>query len=267
MSQSIQIGCHGRVPDAEWPLASNTDAGSPLATNRVISVASRLLSARGVRAGLLACLAACSAGAAAQDPNIDRSALPYAPALAAIDQLRLSEALADFGEHHADPIALIEAAKMRKMLPVPLNGADGAASDAPWESLLTRAAQLAGPNPMVASLIADVRHLKVRDIPVIPLDIKLLHKLVKQNGADRAEVRFQGGEVAVVYVHPVSGAGLDLFVYDDLNNLICTASSGVEGPECRWRPRRDGSFLIDVRNNSANEVAYELAINRETVNR
>jgi hypothetical protein len=267
MSQSAQIGCHGGVPDAEWRSASTTDAGSPLTTNRVISVARPLLSVRGIRAGLLACLVGCGAWAAAQDPNVDRSPLPDSPALAAIDQLRLSEALADFGEHHADPIALIEAAKMRKMLPAPLNGADGAASDVRWESLLTRAAQLAGPNPMVTSLIADVRHLRVRDIPVIPLNIKLLHKQVKQNGADRAEVRFLGGEVAVVYVHPVSGAGLDLFVYDDLNNLICTASSRPEGPECRWRPRRDGSFLIDVRNNNATEVEYELAINRETVNR
>jgi hypothetical protein len=216
---------------------------------------------------LLGCLVALGGRAASQDPNIDRSPVPDSPAAAAIDQLRLSDALADFGEHNADPIALIEAAKIRKMLPAPLNGSNEAPSDLSWESLISRAAQLAGPDPMVASFIADVRHLKVRDIPIIPLEIKVLHKQIKKNGADRAEVRFLAGELAVVYVRPVSGAGLALFVYDDLNNLICSVGVGAQGPECRWRPRRDGSYLIDVRNSSAAQVDYDLAINRETVTR
>jgi hypothetical protein len=115
--------------------------------------------------------------------------------------------------------------------------------------------------------VSDVRRLKVRDIPVIPLQIKLLHKQIKQNAADRAEVHFLAGEIAMVYIRPISGADLELLVYDDLNNLICTGASTGQESECRWRPRHDGSYLIDVRNNNATNAEYELAINREIVQR
>jgi hypothetical protein len=206
--------------------------------------------------------------AASQEPNVDRSPAPDTAATAAIDQLRLSDTLTDFGERNADPLALIEAAKIRKMLPPPLNAESGAISGTrTWQTLLARAAQLAGPNPMVEALIADVRRFQIRDIPVIPLEIKLLHKQIKQNAADRAEAHFLAGEIAVVYIRSVTPFDLNLFVYDDLNNLICTGGGTGHDSECRWRPRRDGSYLIDVRNNNAAQVDYELAINRELVQR
>jgi hypothetical protein len=239
-----------------------------------LSVVRKTLSARmWRRLGQMCCVTLASGIAswvlaAPQEPNVDRDPAPDSAATAAIDQLRLSDMLADFGERHADPVALIEAAKIRKTLPPPLNAESGATADArTWQTLLARASQLAGPNPMVAAFIAEVRSLKVRDIPVIPLEIKLLHKQIKQNSADRAEVHFLAGEIAVVYIRPVADVALDLFVYDDLNNLICTGGGAEHHSECRWRPRRDGSYLIDVRNNNAAEVDYELAINREIVPR
>jgi hypothetical protein len=262
---SNPAGCHTSPARAECCSAPSAGAGSNLTTQSVFLVARMSRDLWGSCGVLLGSLVACCAMAASQDPNIDRSPAPDTAAAMAIDQLRLSDALADFGARNADPIALVEAAKIRKMLPPPLN--DSGAPDHAWESLLARAAQLGGTNPMVGSLINDVRHLKVRDIPIIPLDIKVLHKQIKQNGADRAEVRFLAGELAVVYVRPVSGVGLDLFVYDELNNLICVGGGGTQGTECRWRPRRDGSYLIDIRNNNSAQVDYELAINRELVPR
>jgi hypothetical protein len=209
---------------------------------------------------------ALSAFAAAQEPNIDRSPVTDSAATAAIAQLRLSDSLADFGEHNADPLALIEAAKIRKMLPPPLDGAD-AADKHSWQALLARASQLAGPNKNTQALIADVRRLKPREIPVIPIGVTLLYKQIKQNSADRAEVRFAAGEVAMVYIRPMTDVDLDLFVYDELNNLICSGEGGEHNAQCRWRPRHDGAYLIDVRNNNEAEVDYELAINRELVQR
>jgi hypothetical protein len=259
----LQTHCHTPTVNAEW---FNKWGGCREQLDQCFSVARALSELRQNCVVLLGCLVAVGAMAASEDPNIDRSPVPDSSAVAAIDQLRLSDVLADFGERNADPMALVEAAKIRKMLPAPLNGSKEA-PDLAWEPLLARAAQIAGPDPLVGSFIADVRHLKLRDIPVIPLEIKLVHKQVKQNGANRAEVRFLAGELAVVYVRPVGGGSLDLFVYDDLNNLICSGGASAQGPQCRWRPRRDGSYLIDVRNNSASEVEYELAINRETVTR
>jgi hypothetical protein len=132
-----------------------------------------------------------------------------------------------------------------------------------WESLLARAGQIAGPNPTVKGLIADVRAYKVREIPKVPADASLLSKSVKQGGADRVEVRFRAGEPALVYVRPVPAVDLDLYVYDEFNNLICTGAGGGHDAQCRWRPRWDGPYLVDIHNNNDTEVEYVLAINRE----
>jgi hypothetical protein len=224
-----------------------------------------------VGAAFALCLGICvafNAFAETAEPNVVRGPAPDTAATVAIDQLRLSDMLADFGERNADAVALIEAAKIRKLLPPPLNtGADDSVESRSWQSLLARAAQLAGPNPAVAGLLKEVRGLKARDIPVIPLQIHLLHKRIKQNAADRAEVHFSAGEVAMVYIRPVSTANLELFIYDDLNNLICSGAGSGPDVGCRWRPRHNGSFLIDVRNNAGADVDYELAINREIVQR
>jgi hypothetical protein len=64
-----------------------------------------------------------------QEPNVDRGPAPDTVATVAIDQLRLSDMLADFGERNADPIALIEAAKIRKLLPPPLSAGSGATAE------------------------------------------------------------------------------------------------------------------------------------------
>jgi hypothetical protein len=208
-----------------------------------------------------------AAGATPGEPNVDRTHPDHAaatPEIGAIEQLKLSDQLADFGERHADPLALVEAAMILKQATAVLKPAGAGASGArTWESLLVRAAQIAGPNPTVTGLIADVRAYKVRDIPRVPADASLLSKSVKQGGADRVEVRFRAGEPALVYVRPVTAVDLDLYVYDELNNLICTGASGGHDAQCRWRPRWDGPYLVDVRNNNDTEVAYVLAINRE----
>ncbi len=221
----------------------------------------------GLSLGLVVCGVLHAATARAAQPNIDNTPGKETPGAVAIEQLHLSDALADYGEQNADPWALAEAAKIRKMLPPPLNDASSTGSLRTYESLLARATQLSSANPAMAAFIADVRRLKARSISVIPLDIKLLHKQVEQNGEDRAEVRFLAGEIAIVYVRPVPPVNLDLYVYDDLNNLICAGGAAEHESECRWRPRHDGSFLIDVHNNTSTQVDYELAINRDLVPR
>lgn len=225
------------------------------------------LTTRLIAGAALSVVIAMPAFAAAQEPNVDSAPAPDTAATKAIAQLHLSDTLADFGERTADPMALIEAAKLRKMLPASMNAApDANADERSWETLIKRASQLSGADPTAAAFISEVKRLKVRDIPVIPIGIKLLHKQIRQKAADRAEVHFLAGEVAVVYLRPIAAVDLDLFVYDDLNNLICAGSAGHES-ECRWRPRRDGAYLIDIRNNTGADVDYDLAINREIVQR
>jgi hypothetical protein len=210
-----------------------------------------------------------SMSAAAHKPNVDPSpgqAKNVPQPVLAIEQLRLSDTLADFGERQADPVALIEAAKIRKMLPSTLTGPENAGpTTRSWKSLLARAEQFSGDNPALAGLIADVRAYQQREIPSLAGNVHLLHRLVKQKSADRAEVRFKTGEFAIVYIRPDSAASLGLFVYDEFNNLICSGDSATSEALCRWRPRWDGVYLLDVRNESTDDVQYQLAINHEIV--
>jgi len=204
------------------------------------------------------------------EPNVETiSVARELPAgAAAIEQLRLSDSLAEYGEKNGDAIALVAAAKIRKTLPVSLTTpATGATDPRSWSALLKRATQLAAGDPNVLGLIEDVRKLKVRDIPGIGDGVRLLHKIVKRQGFDRAEVRFKAGEVAIVYVQPEGAGQIALFVYDEFNNLICTGNGDTAQSVCRWRPRWDGSYLLDIRNYGSNDVAYRLAINREIVAR
>ena len=210
-----------------------------------------------------------SVSAAAHKPNVDRRPDPAenvpVPVLA-IEQLSLSDALADFGERQADPVALIEAAKIRKMLPSTLAGPENAdPTTRSWKSLLARAAQFSGDNPALAGLIADVRAYQRREIPSLADNVHLLHRLVKQKSADRAEVRFKTGEFAIVYIRSDAPANLGLFVYDEFNNLICSGDTATSEALCRWRPRWDGVYLLDVRNETTDDIQYQLAINHEIV--
>jgi hypothetical protein len=204
------------------------------------------------------------AGTAPHEPNILTHAGPAStPATLAIEQLALSDRLADFGEQRKDPVALVEAAMIRKQTTTVLRHTEVSDEPRTWESLLARARQIAGSNPTITGLIAQVRAYKVRNIPTVPGDASVLNKNVKQRGADRVEVRFSAGQPAVVYVRPVPEVNLDLSVYDEYNNLICTGAGESRDVQCRWRPRWDGLYLVDVRNNNDTEVAYVLAINRE----
>ena len=204
---------------------------------------------------------------AAHEPNIDTGPAGHAaatPAMEAIEQLELANKLADFGERQADPVALVEAAKLLKRASATMPAKGKAEGMRTWESLLIRASQLAGSNPTVANLAADVRAYKVRDIPRLD-GASMTNKTVKADGADRVEVTFHAGQMAMVYVRPTPPVDLDLYVYDEFENLICSGPNGGHESQCRWRPRRDGQFLLDVRNKNNTEVAYVLAINSETM--
>jgi hypothetical protein len=204
------------------------------------------------------------------EPNVaPTSATRELPAAAAaIEQLRLSDTLAEYGEKTGDALALVTAAKIRKTLPASFsNSAPGATDARSWPALLKRATQLAAGDQKILGLIEDVRKLKGRDIPGIGDDVHLLYKMVKRQGFDRAEVHFKAGEMAIVYVQPENSGQIVLFVYDEFNNLICSGNGDTDQSLCRWRPRWDGSYLLDVRNYGPTDVAYRLAINREIVAR
>jgi hypothetical protein len=190
-------------------------------------------------------------------PNADPAAKLVAsesPALSAVERLALSDRLAAYGERNADPIALVQAAKIRK-------GLEAGGGGQTFDGLLERAEQLAPGNPTVRALIADARSYKSRDLPLVGAGLSALSKLIGSGAADRADLVFRGETPAVVYVRGPAAADLDLYVYDEYNNLICSDENAGGEAQCRWRPRWTGSFLVDVRNKNEQEVEYVLTAN------
>jgi hypothetical protein len=212
-------------------------------------------------AAIIAFLPAASPGAdPRQGPNADPAAkldAGQSPALSAVERLALSNRLAAYGERNGDPVALVQAAKIRKGL----GAGEASGSGHTFEQLLERAGQLAPGNPAVRALIADARNYKSRDLPLLGAGISALSKLIGSRAADRADLVFQGETPAVVYVRSPEAADLDLYVYDEYNNLICSDENAGSEAQCRWRPRWTGSFLVDVRNKNDQEVEYVLTAN------
>jgi hypothetical protein len=208
------------------------------------------------------CPASSSDAPARRGPNTDPAAKldgGQSPALSAVERLSLSDRLAAYGNRAGDPVALVQAAKIRKGLAGMTQGRSGSSDE--FEALLARAAALAPGNAAVAALIADARSYRSRDIPLVSAGLSVLNKIIAGRAADRADLAFRGETPAVVYVKSSDEANLDLYVYDEYNNLICSDEDSGDEAQCRWRPRWTGTFLVDVRNENDQEVAYVLTAN------
>lgn len=210
--------------------------------------------------GVVAALGASAAdGTRSAGPNADPAAkldAAQSPALSAVERLALSDRLAAYGDLHGDPVALVQAAKIRKGAQ-----AGGAGGRNAFDALLERAAALAPGNPTITALIADARSYRSRDLPLVSAGVRALDKLIGRNAADRADLVFKGETPAVVYVQGPSSSDLDLYVYDEFNNLVCVDEGVGSEAQCRWRPRWTGSFLVDVRNKQDQEIEYVLTAN------
>jgi len=196
---------------------------------------------------------------APRGPNADPAAkldASQSPALSAVERLALSDRLAAYGDRNADPVALVQAAKIRKGTDAGRAGARNS-----FESLLARAKSLAADSATIAALIADARAYRSRDLPLVSAGVSALQKLIGRKAADRADLVFKGETPAVVYVQGPSSVELDLYVYDEYNNLVCSDEGAGGSAQCRWRPRWTGSFLVDVRNQNDQEVEYVLTAN------
>jgi hypothetical protein len=61
-------------------------------------------------------------------------------------------------------------------------------------------------------------------------------------------VPFEGGAPALFTVRGDGDTDLDLYVYDENGNLICSDTDYTDQLVCSWSPRWTGMFRIEVRN-------------------
>ena len=191
-----------------------------------------------------------------------------------VSQLLLADQLATYGIQNADPVAIIQAAKIKLSVAAQETAMDkssdaagesgaqsekkGEGRDLSAEALLTRAEGMATGNPTLTALIADARGSKARGATRGPS----LHKdRVNANATDRYKLSFKAGETAKVAIVGDGDTDLDLYVYDSNGNEICHDTDYSDQMYCQWTPRWTGTFKIHIVNRGGVYNRYTLATN------
>jgi hypothetical protein len=195
---------------------------------------------------------------------------PKAPATdEPIERLQMSADLLVFGRKTKDPLALIVAARVMKAL-------GGTEIDLKPETRTTAAdAQKPGQPVSPEAILAEARDLGRGDkITMLLVDEtaatvaggaggerKTHQDTVQPGGTDVYRVVFTGGQLAEVGVAGDGDSDLDLYVYDNNDNLVCRSASSSDREYCHWWPRWTGPFRIEVQNLGMAANSYRVMTN------
>ena len=75
---------------------------------------------------------------------------------------------------------------------------------------------------------------------------------------DIYNLAFRGGQFAEVAVSGDGDTDLDLHVYDEHGNAVCSDTDYTDQTYCGWRPRWSGTFRIEIENLGNVYNAYDL---------
>ena len=78
---------------------------------------------------------------------------------------------------------------------------------------------------------------------------------------DVYRIQFAGGRLAEVMLSGDGDTDLDLFVYDEYGNEVCSDLSIDDQEYCSWRPRWTGFFTIEIENLGGVYNVYTLMTN------
>ncbi|MCW1839239.1 hypothetical protein [Prosthecomicrobium hirschii] len=184
--------------------------------------------------------------------------------------LQMSRELVDFGRANRSPAALVVAAQLRAQAPLhPIErqpktegGATGATDDSAIltvASILAEAKAMSRNDPTIAALADDVVATQPKGRLAGP---GYNVNVVPARGTDTySNVGFAGGRYAEVYAEGSGRTDLDLFVYDQNGNLICSDTDASDVVYCGWTPRWNGSFTVKVINRGQHANKYALITN------
>lgn len=171
--------------------------------------------------------------------------------------LRLAALSADLyaqGVETADPLTILTAARLRKSAAPDLAPEDPLS----WQSMLAAASALAGDDPAVAALAADIAAETAKGA--------IAGAVIRRGDADPGEtpllaLDFEGGAYAEVYVEAAPGTDINIFVRDADGNVVCEDRNTSFVAYCGWTPSQDGSFTLTVENRSTAPTEYSLMTN------
>ncbi|MFO1032394.1 MAG: hypothetical protein U1F60_15035 [Planctomycetota bacterium] len=84
---------------------------------------------------------------------------------------------------------------------------------------------------------------------------------VEAHDTDQYEIRFHGEELAQIIVRGDGDTDLDLYVYDENDNLIASDTDSTDVCVVRWTPRWTGNFRVRVKNLGRVYNRYTLTTN------
>lgn len=225
------------------------------------------MSGHGLRVALTGLVMA-SAVISATSYDVMAKSSPNATSVA-VSTLHDSAELASWARRARDPIALIAAARLRLSvdvtegagrLTVPAKADAGPPPDIfEADGLLRDAARLAEGDKVVLALIADARSVQSRGVVTGPIRHR---DAVRPQDIDHFKaVRFQAQREAAVYIQGDGKTDLDLKIMDEFGNVVCEQTGYSDRELCRWTPRFDGEFTIQVINVGRDSNTYWLTTN------
>ena len=185
-----------------------------------------------------------------------------------VSQVDAALEIAELGREVGDPILLVAAARVLNALgsstpdgtvgeETPLEDPSSKpagearekseeASKDPAAVLLSEARRMARGNELVMAAIADTEGGSMKGSlrgPGTYSDVRVgsLSRLTIQEA-------FRGSELAEVAIVGDGDTDVDLFIYDENGNEICSSTGSDDREYCRWTPRWTGTFTIELRN-------------------
>ena len=224
-------------------------------------------------AALVAMVLATSTAVAAESKGSNQAAEKgkVTPAAEGVAQLGLAGELATYGRETRNPMALIVAAEMvagagaqdkartKTTEGKGVAGADKEAKpDLSTAALLDEARGLAGQN---AALLAAIDRVGASESKGRANGPGQVSERVLAGDYDLYTVRFNGGEEAAVLVVGDGDTDLDLYVYDENDNLVCDDTDSTDTMLCQWTPAWTGNFTVKIKNLGSVYNAYEMVTN------
>ncbi len=230
---------------------------------------STILAAAGL-AGVLALGGQLAAVAQDKGDNISQEAAkPDEPATAKL--YAMARDLVEYGRKNNDPLSLIVAANIRQQIsltevdrkPTSTEGTGGTAEDATPEltvdAILDEAKSMSSDDEAIVALADDIKASATKGRTAGPgYNVVTLPGSTTDNYDN---VSFNGGEYAEVYAEGSGATNLDLYVYDENGNLICSDTDYSDIAYCGWTPKWTGPFSIKVINQGSASNRYALITN------
>jgi hypothetical protein len=222
-------------------------------------------------AGIVAALAVGGSSVAlAQETGTNVSADEAKSGDAVAKLYAMSRDLVEYGRKNKVALSLIVAAGMRQQVALkavdrkPKSDATAPAAADPTpeltvDAILKEAQTMSGNDPMIVAMAKDVSASATKGRSIGPG-----YNVVTMPGRSTDSydlVKFDGGRYAEVYTEGSGRSNLDLYIYDQNGNLICSDTDLSDIAYCGWTPRWTGGFTIKVVNRGTNSNKYALITN------